>query len=137
MDAGIRLLGLLRTIFEDMSEKIPEVAGVEPFDMFMNEELKYSLATMNTVAYFYNVLPKMLPRAELSVSQRFKTTICERKRLDIVRMQYALTSVHFPPPQKRPLPDSGLHRKEKSSTNTRKRSKATAEACRGAELDVV
>lgn len=59
--------------------------GAESNDVFRNVELKYSLTTVSSFAYFYKMVMKMLPLDESSVLPRSKATMCETNSLGIVR----------------------------------------------------
>lgn len=119
-----------------MSEENQEVVGVETFDAFMHVELKYWFTIVKSVAYFFNMVMKMLPLEDSSLLQPSKIEMREKNLLDVVQRQCVFTPVRVAPPHKRPLPDSGHRKKKKSRTFTPQESMAAEEASVGGEVDV-
>lgn len=59
--------------------------SVDCLDDFMNVEMKYTLTNVNAITYFYDMVLRLLPLEDISVSTRSKPTMREGKLLDITR----------------------------------------------------
>lgn len=95
---------------------------METFEALKNVEWNYLLTIASSVAYFYNMLTKIFPLKESSVSQRSNMSMRELKLLYFVRKQCVFTAVHVDPPETRSLSHTGRHKK-KSHTSMRQGTK--------------
>lgn len=106
-------VGILKSIFEDMSEENRQVVGVGSINVILHVYLKYSHATVNPVAYSYYIVVKWLALGDLSVSYRCMTAMSERNPLHIVRMQFVSLAVRVAPPRRHHSPIRASRRRRK------------------------
>lgn len=99
-----------------------------PFNEFLNVDNNYFLTTADSVAYFFNILMKLLLLEDSSVLQRSKLDVGHKKIVKVVRMQCRLNTIRVPPLQKKPLLDAGHQKKKNSHSSTRQGTKVTDQA---------